>query len=363
MNKIENDFNSQFKRIKESVKLSETEMDFHRGEVLKFIDQKPSPYFHKKIQSPFYFGFFLKKHFVVTSLAIVLIFSGGLTISADNSLPNNYLYQVKTKITEPILVFLTPNSKAKAFLKVSLVERRLQEYSQVTFNGEILSPEDKTSFINQFSSQVKDAHQGISKLVEEENLPDALETTNDLQSILSAQDIILEKIHEVNPDAENTDEVILVIIDSIESTTTIENNITETVQISIDETDIENSINSQKEEITESLKNLKEGKQLDVPGEEGMKNLDVVNQAHIDSKIFEITISLDEANTKSENGDKKEALEMYNQIDQDLGELESLIRSEQKLEVDDLDKSIGPKDKINGDSSLPIDLENTPTQE
>src|SRR3989344_5303583 len=262
MNKIENDFNSQFKRIKESVKLSETEMDCHRGEVLKFIDQKPSPYFHKKIQSPFYFGFFLKKHFVVTSLAIVLIFSGGLTISADNSLPNDYLYQVKTKITEPILVFLTPNSKAKASLKVSLVERRLQEYSQVTFNGEILSPEDKTSFINQFSSQVKDAHQGISKLVEEENLPDALETTNDLQSILSAQDTILEK-----------------------------------------------------------------------------------------------------ANTKSENGDKKEALEMYNQIDQDLGELESLIRSEQKLEVDDLGKSIGPKDKINGDSSLPIDLENTPTQE
>ena len=353
------DFNTQFKKIKESVKLSETERDFHSGEILKFIDQKPSPYFHKKIQSPFYFGFFFQKHFIATGLVVVLIFSTGITVSADSALPNDYFYQIKTKITEPVLLFLTPNLKSRASKKVALVERRLQEYSQVALNGETLSPEDKISFTNQLSLQVKEAHEGISQLVNEESLPDALETTNDLQSVLAAQDIILEKIHEVNPDAENTDEVTSVITESIESTTVIENNITETVQISTDETDLDNSIASQKEEIAKSLESLQEEKQRDV-SEETEDKLDVVNQTNIDSKISEINLLIEEADKKALGGEKKKALELYNQIDQDLGEIESLIHIEQKLQIDESIKSEETKDETGNNDSLPIDLENPP---
>ncbi|MBI2631333.1 hypothetical protein HYW73_03960 [Candidatus Nomurabacteria bacterium] len=358
---MENDFNSQFKKIKESVKLSEQEMDFHRGEIVKFMDRKPSS-FKRKIRSPFYLGFFFQKHFIATGLVAVLIFSTGITVSADSALPNDYFYQIKTKITEPVLLFLTPNLKSRTSKRVALVERRLQEYSQVVLNGETLSPEDKISFTNQLSLQIKQAHEGISQLVKEESLPDALETTNDLQSVLAAQDTILEKIHEVNPDAENTDEVTSVITESIESTTTIENNITETVQISTDETELDNSIASQKEEITKSLEGLQEENQRDA-SEENKDKLDVVNQTNIDSKISEINLLIEEADKKVVGGEKKKALELYNQIDQDLGEIESLIHVEQKLQIDDSVDSDEPKDQTTGEDLLPIDLENLHGQE
>ena len=360
MNNIENDLNSQFKKMKEGVKLSVQEKDFHRGEILKFINEKPSPYVEKVIRSPFYFAFFFRKHLVITSLAMILVFSTSLGVSSANSLPNNSLYSIKTKILEPISIFLTTTPKAKAKLKVALVEKRMQEFFQVTISKN-LSLEDKTAFISQLSSQVKDAHKGISQLVEEKDLSGATEVTNDLQSILSAQDTVLDTLDVTNPDENGTSEIASVISDSIQTTTEIENNITETVQTSENETALDATVNNQKEEISKTLENLEKEKQENVS--EDINNVEVISQIDIDLKISKIKLSLEEANKKAEKGDKKGALELYNQIDQDLGEIESLIDTEQKLHVEDVGENEEPKDLSEDNNTLPVDLENPPAQE
>ena len=286
MNNIENDLSSQFKKMKEGIKLSGQEKDFHRGEILKFINEKPSPYVDKAIRSPFYFGLFFRKHLVITSLAVMLVFSTSLGVSSANSLPNNSLYSIKTKILEPISIFLTTTHKAKAKLKVALVEKRMQEFSQVTISKN-LNPEDKVAFVSQLSSQIKDAQKGISQLVEEEDLSGATEVTNNLQSILSAQNTVLDTIDVKNPAENDTSEIASVISGSIETTTEIEDNITETVQTSENKTALDATVDNQKEEISKTLKNL-EGKNLErkqegVSGEKD--NVEVINQIDIDFKI------------------------------------------------------------------------------
>jgi len=325
---MEKDFYSQFKKMSERARLSQEEKDFHRGEVLKFMEKQPSPYVDKKLPSPFYVGMLLKRHFMVTSLAVVLLLSGGLTISADSSLPNDYLYQIKTKITEPVVVFFTPD---KAKIKVTLVERRLQEFSQVVLNEEINS-EDKAAFVSQLSLQVEGAHEEIKKLKKNNKNADALKATNDLQSVLSAQNIVLEKIHTVDPGAENSIDVEDLIDDSIEKTTEIEEDITETIQNSESETELDQTIDNQKKEITESLAGIEEQKQESIL-EDG-DDLNLLGIDSIDQKVSDINADIENADIKTESGEKDEALLLYNQADQDLGELQKLIEIGRSLKVD-----------------------------
>lgn len=349
---MENDLGSKFENIKQTIKLSKKEKDFHRAEIIKLMGNKPSPYFNKTINSPFYTLLSLRRHLVATSLVVVLISSTGLGVTSANSLPNNSLYSIKTNILEPISIFLTTNSKAKAKLRVALVERRMQEFSQVSMI-EDLSLENKTHFIEKLSSQIVDAHEGISELLEDEDFSGATEVTNDLQSILSAQDTILDAVDEENPENSGISEVASVIDDSIQATNVIEDNITDEVQTLSDETELDVTINNQKERINETLENLAAAKEQDIS--EDKENIEIITQEYIDLKISQIKASLEEADKKLAAGDKDGTLEIYNQIDQDLGEIESLIHAEQKLKIEDAEGNEESGD--NKKDATSVDLE------
>jgi hypothetical protein len=349
---MEKDFYSQFKKISENTRLSKKELEFHREEILKFMNKETGLNPSKKIVSPFQFSIFFHKHFILTSLVVILAFGTSLGVSSANSLPNNSLYSIKTKVIEPISIFLTPTPKAKAKLRVALVEKRMQEFSQVTINGE-LSPEDKTDFASQLSSQVKDAHTDISNLVKEKDLSGATEVTNDLQSILSAQDEVLDTLGETNANTQDTREIALVLDDSLQKTDAIENSITETVQTTDNDTELDTIINNQKAEINKTLENLEKEKLGNVS--EDADNVEIISQNDIDLKILKIKASLEAADKKVTSGNKKEALELYNQIDQDLGEIESLIHTEQKLQTDD-------EKPPSEDATLPEDTENSSSE-
>jgi|SRR3989344_6062209 len=325
---MEKDFYSQFKNMSEGARLSQKEKDFHRGEILRFMEKQPSPYVDKKLSSPFYIGIFLKRHFIVASLVIILFSSGGITISAESSLPNDYLYQIKTKITEPVLVFLTSD---KAKIKVALVERRFQEFSQVTLNEEI-NLEDKTAFVSQLSLQVGGAHKEIKKLVQSKNTGKAIKATNDLQSILSAQNTVLEKIHIANPEAESTDDIENFIEDSIERTTEIEGDLTETVNSKDDQSNSDEITSDQKEEISVSLEDIKNITESVPEGD--TPNFDSEDQSYINSKLSDINEVLKRGDEKLLEGEKNDAFILYNQADQKLGELKSLIDSDRELGID-----------------------------
>ncbi len=325
---MEKDFEPQFKKLSETINLSKNEKDFHRSEIIKFMEPRLSPYTPKTIASPF--NFLFKNHFIMTPLVIILVFSTSLSISAESSLPNSYLYQVKTKVTEPVQVFLTTNPKAKAQLKVALVEKRLQEFSQVTLT-DILETKEKDLFIKQLSFQVKDAHKEIEHLIEVDRNSEALETTNNLQSVLSAQDTIFKKIPAEDSEEEaSKDEIANVVDDSIKTTNTIENKITEDIQTENNTTKTGQAIDDQKRGIATSLENIEKIKQDSL---QNPKNLDLVDEKNINYKISGIKLEIEKADKKLNEGDKEQALLLLNQINQDLGELEVLLHAEKTTDV------------------------------
>src|SRR3989344_3522907 len=183
---MEKDIYLKFGKMRKEVKLSDTEKNFHRGEILKFIESEPSPYADKRTISRFSFTM-LQRHMILASLTAMIILGGGVTMSANGSLPSDLLYKIKTNINEPILLFFTPTSEGKTAMKVALVNRRLREFSEVTLNKN-LNQKEKMSFVNHLSVQIKDTQKEILKLAVEKNRSGAFHANNNLQSILTTQD-------------------------------------------------------------------------------------------------------------------------------------------------------------------------------
>ncbi len=325
---MKNDIHSNFKKIKENTILTESEKIFHRAEILKFISKNPTPLKFENVRSPFQLDFFYRRHLAFTSLAVLLAISTTLGVSAQGSLPNSYLYSIKTKVTEPALVLLTPSQKSKTALKVSFVGKRLQEFSQVTLDGVTLNDKDKTAFLDQFSTQVQDAHQAISQLAKDKNAGDALKETNDLQSILSSQNTISGNISSTSRKGDESDDLSSRISGSIEATTTIENDITDRIQDSENTEELDKTIAATKDEISKSLNNIEVEREIISTTEE---TLHFINKNEIDSKLSEINEINASADKTAAEGNKNEALKLYNLADQKLGELESILRSEKEL--------------------------------
>ncbi len=71
----------------------------------------------------------------LSALLLVLLASGGLTYAAQDSLPGQALYPIKTS-TEHILLLVTFNSARKAEYHLELAERRVQEMVELASMGQ-----------------------------------------------------------------------------------------------------------------------------------------------------------------------------------------------------------------------------------
>ncbi len=308
------------------VKLTEIEKSFHRAEILKFIErEKPV---NKNPASPFYTRIFLKNHFALATSALVVFLITGMSVSAESALPDShFFYRIKTKITEPALLFFAPTDKIKADIKVSLVEKRLNELSRLALAPKKFKQENKVVFSNQFSIQVKSAQKAISELTSEnENPAYALKKANDLQSILSGENAILKGVSEKKDDFKEyyKKELNGKINDNIESTAVIEEQITKELEEKND--DLDKALALQKESITASIKKINEGRNIRF--KDGEKPDSTAVQEWTESEIVEMSLLLDEVDKKVEEINKKDALKIYSRIDQRLGKIELLIKNE-----------------------------------
>jgi len=375
---MENNINFKFKELGNKLKLSKTEKDFHREEILRFVNQKISiqtPYYKEEKILPFYISIFTGKYLVFTSLVIVAFLSTGIVVSAEQALPNDYLYQMKIKIIEPTKILLAPTVEKKNNLRVEFVDNALKDFSQISLKEDV-NPSDKSAIIDSISSNIKDVNNDISKQVGENNTSNSLETANNLRSVLSAHSIVLDKISETNPEVDNTDTLSTKINEGLNTTDKTINTLVNTIQTSKDPAKIDQTISDQKEDINTIMKdiknvnsdnlinknqNIKRGNQSEkiniIPKDtiydsvnnnttnkrqdnalgniEDNKKQDIVSsdKTNVDVKLSEINAILKEGDQKLSEGKKDEAFILYNQTDQKLGELKSLIDSENKLNI------------------------------
>jgi len=333
--------NNKLKNLGSKIKLSISEKAFHRQEILNFIENE------KIIQSPYlekmpnlYFGIFLRKHFVLTSLIIFSFLSTGLVVNADHAVPNDYLYQMKIKIIEPAKIMLAPTVEKKNTLRVKFVDEALRDFSHVSQKEEI-KKSDKTALIDSVSLNIKDLNKEISSLSEENNNSNSLKTANDLKSVLTAHVEVLNKISELNPEENETKLLSSKVNESIIEIEEKINTINKTIADTENYIGIDQMIKNKKELINNSLR------EIELSNSTGA---DPINYPDFDKKLLEINTLLKEADKKLTEEDKEEALILYNNINQKLIEFKLLIESEQIIN----NKIIDKKPKINVEEKIDI---------
>lgn len=342
----------KFEELKNIFKLSKQERAFHRAALLNFA-QNPildseaeiveleqngeiiTPYLDKKIvfKSKWNVHYFVKNHLTVTAFILILFLSTGLAVSAEQSLPNDYLYTMRVKIIEPTKILLASNVEKKTNLRIAFADRALKDYSKVTKTKPI-NPSDKATLMASLAENVKGANEGILKLAEGSDAPSSLTIANNLQSILSAHSIVLAKIQTLKSELGQPDEISAQVTDSLNSTKEIVVSLTDSIQNTNDTTKLDQTITDQKEEITSSLADINDIKN---------DNKDEIKSAETDQKNGTIESKLSEINELIVNADKllasdkkKDAFTLYNEIDQKLGELKSILESEKNLDNVDL---------------------------
>lgn len=73
----------------------------------------------------------------VSLVAVMLVIFGGISSAAENSLPGESLYQVKTSVNENILGLFAFTPQSKAQLHVQLAVRRLEEVQDLAASGKL----------------------------------------------------------------------------------------------------------------------------------------------------------------------------------------------------------------------------------
>ncbi len=135
--------------------LTESERQVLRTHVLDFVREHPARV-TESIPSPYAWTIFLRQHMMVTAIAIVCLISGASSALAQNALPGEPLYAVKTGVNEKVLGWFATTPEAKAEWQLSLADRRLEEI-------DTLSKEHKLTVETQSELEAKvDTHTALA---------------------------------------------------------------------------------------------------------------------------------------------------------------------------------------------------------
>ncbi|MDE2031114.1 MAG: hypothetical protein KGI58_02550 [Patescibacteria group bacterium] len=83
---------------------------------------------------------------VVIALILVFLISGGVAFASQASLPGDFLYPVKTNITEPLIKLTKLDNKAKASFELELVDRRISEMQKLSKENKVTEEKTKENF-------------------------------------------------------------------------------------------------------------------------------------------------------------------------------------------------------------------------
>src|SRR3989344_2943181 len=179
-------------------KLSSSERDTVRAEILKFINeselgaprhiqQRPLIY-----QSKFQFWQVKKRIFSMPALivALIIMFSGGTAIAANSSLPGDALYPVKIEVNERIGAAFHLSADSQADFRLKLAEKRLAEAEELAASGRLDAAIIARLQAN-FSAQEERMKALIAKFEAAGSDDKAARLSSNLEAALSAHERIL----------------------------------------------------------------------------------------------------------------------------------------------------------------------------
>ena len=136
---------------------------------------------------------FKKSMSVLLTMAIVAALGGGTSYAAESSLPGDVLYPVKLLVNEPVSASLALSAEAMAEWKTRVVERRLEEASELAAEGRF-EGETKTRVSDRFEKQSGEAREAILKVEASGNVRGAASVASRLEAALGAHEAVLGRL-------------------------------------------------------------------------------------------------------------------------------------------------------------------------
>ncbi len=136
---------------------------------------------------------------VFVGILLLLVFGGGVSFAANESLPGDLLYSIKVGVNEKVLGAVIFSEKAKIELEASLATRRLEEAEALTLSGKI-NEDLQVKIGNDFEKHSKKVSDGISRLESNTNSMDASDINSKFESSLQAHEQIIRKLGDNSSD-------------------------------------------------------------------------------------------------------------------------------------------------------------------
>lgn len=186
---MNNNFEEHIKHVAGKVRLSDQEKQGLKADFKAFMDQQSVP--ARKAPTPSPFAFILHYRASLAAFTLILL-TATTSVSAENSLPGELLYNIKTNINEKIYQGVSFTPKLKAEAHINIATKRLTELEAVMAKQD---PDDKESIDElgeSLSEHTDAAFVAIDDLSEDGDKTEGLKAALLLQSTLETHGEILE---------------------------------------------------------------------------------------------------------------------------------------------------------------------------
>lgn len=121
---------------------------------------------------------------VALVVILALFLGGGVSFAAENALPGDALYVVKTEVNENVRAALAVSAEADARWHANVAERRLKEAEALSARGE-LSGDVAAELGAKFNQHAEAALKGASELAADGNADASADIAAELESFVS----------------------------------------------------------------------------------------------------------------------------------------------------------------------------------
>jgi len=145
-----------------------------------------------------------RKVFAALSLMVLVLSSAGISKAAEQSLPGDFLYSVKTSINEKIKTSLASTPQQKARVASELTIKRLDEAEVLLEHGKL--DEDKKEVITKnLEKHNEEVKKRIAEVGGDKNISAATDLDDQLDLSLKEHLKVLDKLAEENEDLVQTE--------------------------------------------------------------------------------------------------------------------------------------------------------------
>ncbi len=199
MENTQEKFNNPFPPSKHP-SLSKEEKETTRANILKFMQAHPfdGVSFEQPKQRATLAGYFgspfgRKLSYSLASLLIIFGSTSGVALAAQNSLPGDLLYPMKTQVNEKVLGWAMTSQEAKVNYEIGLVQLRLEEIEKISVQNKL---DDKKSAATKvlLDSHITSAKSKISNIKKQKGKNAGIEASATLEASLNAHAKVLDTI-------------------------------------------------------------------------------------------------------------------------------------------------------------------------